>query len=106
MSEKMAKAVLLRVEDDQAFAAELDALKANPDAVLTKVHAAGFDVTPEEVRAAFLDRYGDQLSPEQLQAVAAGGEGVPDEEAWAIIGAVSGMGIALGAAAGAATMLI
>jgi predicted ribosomally synthesized peptide with nif11-like leader len=99
LTEITAKELLSRIENDQAFAAELDSLKGDPNAVLAKVHDSGFDVTPEEVRAAFLDRYGDQLNSKQLEAIAAGQEGMDDGEAWAIIGGATAMGIAVGAAA-------
>jgi predicted ribosomally synthesized peptide with nif11-like leader len=72
MSRTAAKDFLSRVEADQAFAAELEALKDDPSAALARVHAAGFDFRPDEVRAEFIDRYGSELSPQQLDAIAAG----------------------------------
>jgi predicted ribosomally synthesized peptide with nif11-like leader len=72
MSETAARDFVRRVESDEEFAGELEALKSDPQAVQQRVRAAGFDVGPDEIRAAFLDRWGDRLSPEQLEAVAAG----------------------------------
>jgi hypothetical protein len=47
-------------------------MKANPNAVYEKVKAAGFDAQPEEIREAVSERYGAQLTPEQLDQIAAG----------------------------------
>jgi predicted ribosomally synthesized peptide with nif11-like leader len=63
---------LERLESDEPFARELEALKSNPDAVYEKVKAAGFDAQPEEIREAVAERYGAELTPEQLDAIAAG----------------------------------
>jgi predicted ribosomally synthesized peptide with nif11-like leader len=88
MSDTAAREFLSRVEADQAFAAELEALKDDPSAVLAKVHAAGFDFSPDEVRAELLVRYGDQLRPEQLDDIAAGAD---------MTGAIVSSGIGIGA---------
>jgi predicted ribosomally synthesized peptide with nif11-like leader len=72
MSEEAARDFVSRVEDDENLAAELDALKADPLALLTRVRAEGFDVEPGEIRDAFLERHGAELNPEQLAALAAG----------------------------------
>ena len=72
MSDAGAIAFLERVESDEDFAKELESVKENPDAVHEKVHAAGFDATPDEIRDAFLERYGTELTPEQLDMIAAG----------------------------------
>ena len=53
--------------------------------MLSIVQAAGFDVTPEEVKTAVLARYGSELSTEQLEAIAGGAE------TWEI-----GLGVGLG----------
>lgn len=74
MSETAARDFVTRAEHDGAFATELDALKDDPQAVLARVRAEGFDVSPPEIRAAFLERYGAELSAEQLEAVAAGAD--------------------------------
>ena len=74
MSQGQAVAFLERVEDDEAFAKELESLKDDPPAVIDKVHGAGFDASPEEIREAFLDRYGAELTPEQLDMIAAGSD--------------------------------
>ena len=72
MSVEQAEAFMNRVESDEAFAAELDSLKGDQAAVQAAVVAAGFDATPDEIRDAFVDRFGDQLTEEQLAAIAGG----------------------------------
>jgi predicted ribosomally synthesized peptide with nif11-like leader len=72
MSVEQAEAFMDRVESDEAFAAELESLKDDQAAVQAVVVAAGFDATPEEIRDAFADRFGDQLTEEQLAAIAGG----------------------------------
>ena len=72
MSVEQAEAFMNRVESDEAFAAELESLKDDQAAVQAAVVAAGFDATPEEIRDAFADRFGDQLTEEQLATIAGG----------------------------------
>lgn len=72
MSVQDAEAFMDRAESDRDFAAEIEALGMNQDAVITKIREAGYDVTADDMREAFLDRYGAELTPEQLDAVAAG----------------------------------
>ena len=72
MSVEQAEAFINRVESDEAFAAELESLKDDQAAVQAVVVAAGFDATPDEIRDAFADRFGDQLTEEQLAAIAGG----------------------------------
>jgi predicted ribosomally synthesized peptide with nif11-like leader len=72
MSVEQAEAFINRVESDEAFAAELESLKDDQAAVQAAIVAAGFDATPEEIRDAFADRFGDQLTEEQLAAIAGG----------------------------------
>jgi predicted ribosomally synthesized peptide with nif11-like leader len=72
MSEEAAQEFVKRVEGDEKLAAELDALKGDPLAVLARVRAEGFEADPGEIRAAFLERHRAELSPEQLDTVAAG----------------------------------
>ncbi len=67
MSVEQAEAFMDRVESDEAFAAELESLKDDQAAVQAAVVAA-----PEEIRDAFVDRFGDQLTEEQLAAIAGG----------------------------------
>jgi predicted ribosomally synthesized peptide with nif11-like leader len=88
MSETSAREFLSRVEGDEKFAGELEALKGDPDAVLARVRAAGFDAEPAEIRRAFIERYGAELSPEQLDAVAAGSD-LTTAEAAALSGGVA-----------------
>ena len=72
MSVEQAEAFMNRVESDEAFAAELDSMKDDQAAVKAAVVAAGFDATTDEIRDAFVNRFGDQLTEEQLAAVAGG----------------------------------
>ena len=72
MSVEQAEAFMDRVESDEAFATELESLKDDQAAVQAAVVAAGFDATPDEIRDAFVDRFGDELTEEQLAAIAGG----------------------------------
>jgi predicted ribosomally synthesized peptide with nif11-like leader len=68
-----AHALLDRVASDKAFSAELAGLGGGvPPEAMARIRAEGFDVTEDEVREAYLERYGDQLTPEQVEKVAAG----------------------------------
>jgi predicted ribosomally synthesized peptide with nif11-like leader len=58
MSMTEAMGFLERLESDESFAHELEAVKENPNAVYEKVKDAGFDARPEEIREAFVERYG------------------------------------------------
>ena len=93
MSVEQAEAFMNRVESDEAFAAELESLKDDQAAVQAAVVAAGFDATPDEIRDAFVDRFGDQLTEEQLAAIAGG---LDDQTI------VIGIGISIGVSAAAA----
>jgi predicted ribosomally synthesized peptide with nif11-like leader len=86
MSQAQAEAFLDQVESDEDFARELESLREDPPAVLERVHAAGFDATPDEIREAFLDRYGAELTEEQLDAIAAGTD--PTVIAGTVVGVV------------------
>ena len=66
MSMRDAEAFLERA--DVSF----DELRDDQQAVLAKVRAAGFDATHEELLQAFMDCYGAELTPEQLDRIAAG----------------------------------
>jgi predicted ribosomally synthesized peptide with nif11-like leader len=71
MSAEAANAALDRMEADESFAISVrDA--GGQEGSLALLRDAGFEVTPSEMRDAALDRYGDQLTPEQLDAIAAG----------------------------------
>jgi hypothetical protein len=76
MTSAAAVEFLDRAEQDDAFAADLATVKDDPNLVLAKVRSYGFDVTPEEIRDAFLERYGVELTAEQLEAIAAGGDDI------------------------------
>jgi predicted ribosomally synthesized peptide with nif11-like leader len=72
LSQAEAAAFLDRVEGDEVFAKQLEARRNDPEAVHEQVTSAGFDATPEEIREAFLERYGAELTPEQMERIAAG----------------------------------
>jgi predicted ribosomally synthesized peptide with nif11-like leader len=66
-----AQAVIDRMEVDEDFANRVkDA--GGPDASIALVTSEGFEVTSEDMRDAVIDRFGDQLTQEQLDAIAAG----------------------------------
>ena len=92
MSHTDAVRFLDAVEADEAFAQQLEALRDTPDQVLDAVRARGFDVDPDEVREAFLERYGADLTEEQLAAIAGG---LPDTgEVRVVVGLTVGVGVA------------
>jgi predicted ribosomally synthesized peptide with nif11-like leader len=92
MSEVAAREFVSRVEGDGTFARELEALKDDPQAVLARVHAEGFDADPVEIGIAFVERFGAELSLEQLDTVAAG---LSDSDLIAAV--VGGTSITIGA---------
>jgi predicted ribosomally synthesized peptide with nif11-like leader len=102
MSAAQATAFVERVEGDGEFAADLEALKDDPPALLARVRAEGFDADPAEIRAVFLHRYGDQLTPEQLDVLAAG----VDAEDIALIAGGAVMGGSVAAAVLAAVVAV
>jgi predicted ribosomally synthesized peptide with nif11-like leader len=61
-----------RIVDDDEFAQELSELLDNPTDVVVAVRNAGYDVTVDEVRDVFLERFGDILPEEELAAIAGG----------------------------------
>jgi hypothetical protein len=82
-----AEAFLDRVEADETFANELVDLRGDPASALARVREAGFDVTPDELRDAVLERYGGMLTVEQLDKIAAD---VSQQEGELIAGATVG----------------
>jgi predicted ribosomally synthesized peptide with nif11-like leader len=72
VSQAQAVAFLDRIEADEEFAEDLRSVKDDPETVHARIRAAGFDASPDEIREEFLDRYGAELTPEQLDQVAAG----------------------------------
>jgi hypothetical protein len=93
-----ATALLDRIEHDAQLAAELEALRADPQAVLASARVRGFDVSPDEVRVALLERYGDELPPEILAAISAGTDITSEQwELW-------GVGLGTGALSAVITM--
>jgi len=100
MSTESAQSLFDRLDQDEAFASELAERREDPDAVQAMIRDAGFDVTPEEMHAVFLERYGADLSEEQLEAIAGGVTGA-EIAAGVILGGVAIAGIAVSAAAAA-----
>ena len=84
MSHADAVRFLDAVETDEAFAQQLEALRDTPDQALDAVRARGFDVDPDEVREAFVERYGADLTEEQLAAIAGGAS----TEDWIALGVI------------------
>ncbi|MGH9224757.1 MAG: hypothetical protein ACRD2W_13500 [Acidimicrobiales bacterium] len=71
MSASAAEAALHRMETDEDFAARVrDA--GGAAASIAVLQAEGFDTTPEEMRDALVDRFGDSMTEEQLAALAGG----------------------------------
>jgi len=75
VSIQQAEAFIARVQEDPDFAERLAALKDDPTAVQALVVSEGFDATPEEIREAFLEAFGSELTEEQLAAIAGGNSG-------------------------------
>jgi predicted ribosomally synthesized peptide with nif11-like leader len=91
-----AKAAIDRMETDEAFANRVkDA--GGPDESIALLTSEGFHVTRGDMHDALLDRFGDQLTQEQLDAIAGGA----DVEEEMMIG-LTILGIGLSAAVGAA----
>ncbi len=95
MTLESAEAVLDRMEAEPAFAERVkDA--GSPESGLALLTSEGFEVTPAEMRDAVLDRYGDQLTPDQLDQIAAGAD---LDGGWMIVGGMAGATVILCAAA-------
>ena len=101
MSQESANQFLDRLETDEDFATSLAELRDDPAAVQAAIDAAGFDVTQDEIRSAFLDRFGSELTEEQLESVAGG---LTDEQGGYIVAGVGTGIIVTGAAAAAAAI--
>lgn len=97
MTIEQAEAFISRLETDTAFADQLAERKASPDAVMELVRAEGFEATPEEIRDAFLEHFGTELSEDQLAAIAGG---LSNEQIGNVVTGV-GVTVAVGAIAGA-----
>jgi predicted ribosomally synthesized peptide with nif11-like leader len=72
MNQAAVDAFLGRAEADKAFAAELDAIKDDEAAVRAKARAVGYDLTEPEIRRALMERYGAELTRDELDKIAAG----------------------------------
>lgn len=76
MTMSAARAAIERMGADPDLAERLTNA-TRPESALAMLHAEGFDVTQQEMRDATLDRFGDTLTADQLDAVA-GGEYLED----------------------------
>ena len=77
-------------------------VSGNPEATHQRAAEEGFHFTPDEMLEVLGDRYGIELTPEQLEQIAAG-----DDTASVVAGAVGGTvlaGVVIGAAAAAAAV--
>ena len=99
MSVQQAEAFIAQVQKDPDFADRLAALKDDPKAVQALVAAEGFDATPEEIRDAFLEAFGSELSEEQLAAIAGGLNDLTEGEMSGIYAGMAVTAAALGAMA-------
>jgi predicted ribosomally synthesized peptide with nif11-like leader len=101
MTESAAQALIERMLSDEAFAGRIDAVKHDATAVRAIIAEAGYDVTPDEMREAFLEHFGDQLDEEQLALIAGG---LTDDETNGLMvgGVLAGMVVAASAASAAA----
>jgi len=100
MSTDDAGAFLQRLEEDEAFALRMQEVSGNPEATHQRAAEEGFYFTPDEMLEVLGDRYGIELTPEQLEQIAAG-----DDTATIVMGAVGGTvlaGVVIGAAAASA----
>jgi predicted ribosomally synthesized peptide with nif11-like leader len=100
MSTDDAGAFLQRLEEDEAFALRMQEVSGNPEATHQRAAEEGFSFTPDEMLEVLGDRYGIELTPEQLEQIAAG-----DDTATIVLGAVGGTvlaGVVIGAAAASA----
>ena len=101
MSTDDAGAFLQRLEEDEEFALRMQEVSGNPEATHQRAAEEGFHFTPDEMLDVLGDRYGIELTPEQLEQIAAG------DDATVIAGAVGGTmlaGVVIGAAAAAAAI--
>jgi predicted ribosomally synthesized peptide with nif11-like leader len=104
MTATAAETVIDRMETDEAFAQRVkDA--GGPEASIALLRGDGFDVTPQDMRDAVLDRFGDLMTEEQLDSIAAGyvtGSVVGDSFLGAGIGVAGGAVLVVTACAVAA----
>ncbi len=99
MSTTDAEAFLQRLEEDEELALRMQEVSGNPAAIHERAAGEGFHFTPDEVREVLGLRYGTELTPGQLEQLAAG-----DDTTSLVAGAVGGTLLAdavLGAASGA-----
>jgi len=101
MSELEAKRFIEATKSDDGLLGRIEATGTDANAVFALVQSEGFDCTPEEIRAAFLEEHGATLTTEQLEAVA-GGLSTSENEYIAIGLGLGAVAVTAGAAAAAA----
>jgi len=103
MTRIAADAALDRMEADPAFGERIKVAgeAGRPDDSLAILRDQGFDVTTMDMRDALIDRYGDALSAEQLDALAGGIDNVAAAFI-AVGGTIVGIGGAIAAGSAAA----
>ncbi len=72
MTTEAANAFIDYLDTDPALVGRINAVREHASAVLAIVRNAGFDVSADEVRDAFGERFGDQLGEADLELLAGG----------------------------------
>ena len=88
MSQQEAQRFIEDLTANEDLATEFNGIRHDPPAALELVRSKGYDASPDEIREAFLDAFGEQLSEEDLAAIAGG---ISD-------GAAAGIGVGAAAA--------
>ncbi len=92
-----------RISSDESFAQQLESVREDVDAVHEIALQAGFDLDPVDVRLGFLERFGAELTEEQLAAIS-GGRASDADTAAIVGGVIAGAGVAIGIGAAAAAI--
>ena len=102
MSEQEATRFIKDLQDNTKFAEELHSMRAKPDAVLKTVNDRGYNVTADEVSAAFLEFSTTMMTEQNLKDVVAGlSKGDNGLIAGSVVGGVVATACIAGAAAAA-----
>ena len=99
MSTADAEAFLQRLEDDEQFAQRMQEVSGDPASTHERAAAEGYAFTADEMVDALASAYGVELTTEQLEQIAAGGNGSA-ELLTAAVGRPLFGSVVLGAAAG------
>jgi predicted ribosomally synthesized peptide with nif11-like leader len=101
MTREAAGAALDRLDTDEGFARRVkDA--GSVEGSLAVLREAGFEVTPEEMRDATVERHGDQLTPEQLDVISGGNQASDIRDGLIFAGGALAGTVVAGAASAAA----